>query len=118
MKNPRSHEFAKYRHPEPGIYGQPKDYGGLFLIEKKDGNLLILVSNGEGWDHVSVSLEDRCPTWEEMEFVKRLFFYPDEVCMQLHVAASKHLSFMPYCLHIWKPQNQQIPMPPSIMVAP
>src|SRR5262245_54586743 len=28
------------------------------------------------WDHVSVSLSHRCPTWDEMCWVKDLFFLP------------------------------------------
>lgn len=71
---------------------------------------------GEGWDHVSVSLPDRCPTWEEMEFIKRLFFRDDEVAMQLHVPPKDHISVHDYCLHLWRPQNEKIPLPPSIMV--
>jgi len=78
--------------------------------------LKVIVSGSEGWDHVSVSLPQRCPTWEEMEFVKRLFFQPDAVCMQLHVAESSHISVHPFCLHIWHPHDAEIPLPPPIMV--
>jgi hypothetical protein len=53
-----------------------------------------------------------------MEHVKRLFFKDDETAMQLHVPPSDHLSLHPYCLHLWRPQDREIPRPPSIMVAP
>lgn len=80
--------------------------------------LRVIVSGAEGWDHVSVSLHDRCPTWDEMEYIKRLFFEDDAVCMQLHVAVSNHISHHPYCLHIWHPHADNIPLPPSIFVGP
>jgi len=115
MRNPRDQKFAKYRHFQSP---PPHDEGGCFLIERPEGNLLIIASSGMEWDHVSVSLEDRCPTWEEMELVKRMFFYPDEVCYQLHVAEEEHISCMPNCLHIWRPQNEKIPIPPPILVGP
>lgn len=70
----------------------------------------------EAWDHLSASTATRCPTWEELEFLKRLFFKPDECAMQLHVPPRDHINNHPYCLHIWRPLNFEIPRPPSIMV--
>lgn len=78
----------------------------------------VLCSNGFGWDHVSVSLKDRCPTWDEMEFVRSICFLPEETAMQLHVPDSDHISHHPYCLHLWRPQQGEIPRPPGWMVAP
>jgi hypothetical protein len=68
------------------------------------------------WNHISVSLPNRTPTWTEMSFVKDLFFEPDEVAMQLHVAEKDHVSNHEHCLHIWQPALDVIPTPPSIMV--
>lgn len=78
----------------------------------------IVANAGEGWDHVSVSRQNRCPNWPEMEHVKRLFFKDDETAMQLHVPPSDHISIHPYCLHMWRPHGVEIPRPPSIMVGP
>jgi len=97
------------------------DKGGVFQIPSSvDSTFLrVIASNGDGWDHVSVSREDRCPTWEEMEFIKRLFFGPDETAMQLHVEAAEHISFHPFCLHLWAPHAPvKIPRPPAWMVGP
>ena len=94
---------------------------GVFNLRSPidSANFHIVASVGEGWDHVSASRANRCPNWPEMEFVKRLFFEPGEVAMQLHVAVSEHLSLHPYCLHIWRPNDgREIPLPPAIMVAP
>jgi hypothetical protein len=53
-----------------------------------------------------------------MEWIKRMFFKPDEVCMQLHVAESEHISYHAHCLHIWRPLEAEIPLPPDWMVGP
>lgn len=104
------------------LYGGIGDEScGVFQLRSPidHGLLFIVASSGGGWDHVSVSRRNRCPTWIEMEAVKRLLFEPDEVCMQLHVAVSEHLSLHPYCLHLWRPNDgRTIPLPPAVMVAP
>jgi hypothetical protein len=91
---------------------------GVFSVTSPidNGELFVIASSGEGWDHVSVSRANRCPNWPEMEHVKRLFFRDDEVAMQLHVASKDHISHHPYCLHIWRPFDQVIPLPPKIFV--
>lgn len=94
--------------------------GRFRLPSPVDGRrLLIVASAGDGWDHVSVSRPDRCPTWDEMEAVKRLFFHPTETAMQLHVPEAQHINAHPHCLHLWRPHLHVgvIPRPPSYMVA-
>lgn len=95
------------------ILGHAEDGGAV-----QWGDLKIVFSWGDNWDHVSVSCADRCPTWDEMERVKRAFFKDKETAMQLHVPVEDHISYHPYCLHLWRPQRVKIPRPPSIMVAP
>lgn len=86
---------------------------------ERNGRVLrVIASAGEGWDHVSVSLPDRTPTWAEMEHVKRLFFKDDETAMQLHVPPAEHINCHPHCLHLWRPHDVAIPRPPAIFVAP
>lgn len=80
--------------------------------------LAVIVSDMEAWDHVSVSLQNRCPSWEEMCFIKSLFFEPEETAMQLHPKQSEYVNFHEHCLHLWRPQNRSIPLPPSIFVGP
>jgi hypothetical protein len=107
---------------EIAAYGAIGDSGcGSFTVPSPIDRapMRVIASSGEGWDHVSVSRKNRCPNWPEMEHVKRLFFRDDETAMQLHVPPSQHISFHPHCLHLWRPNDgQEIPRPPSIMVAP
>lgn len=91
-------------------------------LDEADGSawqinrLRVIASWGSGWDHVSVSLQDRCPIWEEMCWIKRQFFDPSECVMQLHPQEADYVNNHPFCLHMWKPQSEAIPTPPSWMV--
>lgn len=119
MRNLTLLEVHRRRAWERAHYGVEGDETcGMFNVPgPKERALRVIASSGKGWDHVSVSLPDRCPTWEEMDHVKRLFFKDEETAMQLHVPTSEHISHHPNCLHLWRPQEQPIPRPPSIMVA-
>jgi hypothetical protein len=78
--------------------------------------LTIIFSDGEGWEHVSVSTPGRVPNWQEMCFVKELFWAPDDVVMQLHPARAEYVNNHDFCLHLWRPQGQVIPTPPKYLV--
>lgn len=111
---------ARNYKKEISIYGCNGDSGnGLFEILCPPTNRLlnVIASNGEGWEHVSVSTTKRCPNWTEMEFIKRIFFEADETVMQLHVPAEDHINLHPNCLHLWRPIGVEIPRPPAKMVA-
>jgi len=131
MKNLCEPAIAKWRDLEGdrlfGTLDNERHLGGAFLIPFRTGMarnyLRVLASSGKDdadpawrWDHVSVSLSNRCPSWDEMDYIKRLFFHPEEVCFQLHVSSAEHISNHDYCLHIWRPVEQQIPLPPAEMV--
>ncbi len=57
----------KYR-VKNGPYGSDDSIGnnGMFIIKslKFKSPLRVICSDQEGWEHVSVSLSHRCPTWE------------------------------------------------------
>ena len=53
--------------------------------------------------HKIVEAAERCPNWQEMEFVKRMFFKDDDTAMQLHVSPSEHVNKCDTCLHLWRP---------------
>jgi hypothetical protein len=102
-----------------GYGGTPAPHReGCFKLRVGEAELAIIVSTGGGWDHISVSLRDRMPSWEEMEAVKRRFFQDDETAMQLHVPPADHINCHPHVLHLWRPQFAQIPRPPASFVGP
>lgn len=94
------------------------DTCGAFILRSPvdGGELHVIAAAAEGWDHVSVTCKDRCPTWAEMEHVKRRFFKEDEVAMQLHVAPKNHINFHSRCLHLWRSHSGDPPLPPAILV--
>lgn len=109
----------RIEHPFAG-WGDSKN--GYFIIPAY-GIIFKIICSSEAWDHVSVSLMTRqnkivkrCPTWEEMCFIKDLIFEPDEWVIQYHPPKSDNINNYPWCLHLWRPQNQEIPKPPPIMV--
>lgn len=112
--------LIRYRRLLESIGEIGDDYNGAFVIPSPIDKraLRIIASCGFGWDHVSVSLISRCPTWSEMSYIKKLFFKDDETAMQLHVPVSDHISYHPYCLHLWRPYDVEIPRPPGYMVGP
>lgn len=92
---------------------------GAFVVTlKKQVRALVIASNGQGWEHVSVSLPDyeRCPTWPEMCQIKGMFWDEDDCAMQLHPPVSAHVNNHQYCLHLWRPIGVEIPVPPPYMV--
>ena len=105
----------RQRHPYTGVGDQGN---GLFVIPFTGKiSLVVMASDGMGWDHVSVSVPDRCPTWEEMSFIKRLFFENDECAVQYHPPVDDHISLHPFCLHLWRKQSGNFFMPPKEMIA-
>ena len=92
--------------------------GGMGEIRFSKWKGTVIWSNGGGWDHVSVRpFNSRLiPSWEEMCKVKDLFFYEDEVVVQYHPAKDQYVNNVKNCLHLWRPQNLEMPTPPSIFV--
>lgn len=93
---------------------------GAFVItlpnSKFKKNCLCIASDGLGWEHVSVSVHNRCPTWQEMCFIKSIFWDETDPVVQYHPPKSEYINNHPFCLHLWRPIEQSLPMPPSILV--
>ncbi len=93
----------------------PDGLAGFIMMPNEKRLLAFIASWGGGWDHVSVSYAHRCPTWEEMQRVKEMFFGDDEIAVQYHPAKSEYVNNHPFCLHMWKPRMELIPTPPTWM---
>jgi hypothetical protein len=97
------------------------DTFGLFYIRRKSGKLRIIAADATdpvagGWEHVSVSLEHRCPQWEEMCFVKSLFWEDDKCVVQYHPPKSDYVNVHPFTLHLWHYSLGPFPMPPTLLI--
>jgi hypothetical protein len=98
-----------------------EDFGAFFIPGPCGRELKVIASSGDeeegiDWEHVSVSLSNRCPNWEEMCYIKNLFWDEEETVMQLHPPKSKWINNHPYCLHMWRPLKEEIPLPPEVAV--
>lgn len=92
------------------------EYNGAFKINYQGSYYFVIASNGEGWEHVSVSHPQRIPSWEVMCKIKDLFFHEEEIVMQLHPKKSEYVNNHPNCLHLWRPIEESIPTPPKFLV--
>ena len=116
MQCPLDWEIYRRSSPWHGDVDMGDRSNGYLVIPKRQ--MKIVFSNGGDWEHVSISHPDRCPTWDEMEDVKRRFWSPGDTVMQLHVPVAEHRNCHPYCLHLWRPLKALIPLPPAGFVAP
>ncbi len=116
-------------HNGPYASTAQDENNGLFVLEYPEtkARLVIIASDGGGWEHVSVSIEGvlrrpreqrRCPRWEEMAWVASLFWTPTETVVQYRPPADQYRNLHPYTLHWFRPIAGGIPLPPALMVAP
>jgi hypothetical protein len=108
--------------PSDDSYGN----NGFFFIPHhriSDYEYRIQASDGMKWEHVSISIgpgkrkiATRCPTWEEMCYIKNIFWDKDDCVIQFHPSESEYINMHPFVLHLWKPIDQVIPIPQKIMI--
>lgn len=107
------------------VSGEPDSgpYGAFRVVcPLTRARLTVIASDGrdwadcglpsEPWEHVSVSALNRCPTWEEMAWVRRLFWLPEECVVQFSPPESVYVNDHPHVLHWWRPVGVTIPLPP------
>lgn len=125
--NDRVERFRLLVHPLMAST-QADGNNGVFTLPNPRGSshpdLVCIVSDGRDakecgvspWEHVSARAGMRCPTWEEMHFVKEQFWQDEECVMQLHPVKSQYKNLHPAVLHLWRPLNATIPTPDLVMV--
>lgn len=96
-------EKFRVRH---GPMASDETYGanGQFLVKsiKFPRAILVQISDGGGWEHLSAAFQDRCPTWEEMSALKEMFWDSNDLVVQYHPIKSEYVNNHPYCLHLWR----------------
>ena len=88
----------------------------LMLNTQYDKQSCVKFTKALGWEHLSVSFDDMLPDWNYMQEMKEMFWKDDEECFQLHPKKENYINNHNYCLHIWRPLEQPIPVPPTILV--
>ena len=123
MKTTPPNEFRVSRKdvPHPLLNTSDKDgMMGVFHIPHNGETFTVVVNDSRvdnKWEHVSVSLNRRCPTWEEMCYIKSLFWEEEETVIQFHPKKSQYRNLHPYCLHMWRDVTKEHELPPAIYVA-
>jgi hypothetical protein len=102
----------------PPFQSKPEDgFNGMFLLKLNGMGVCCVASDGEGWQHVSVSLQSQnVPSWSIMCQVKDLFWEPEDWVVQFHPAESEYVNFHPGCLHLWRCLTQPFPTPDRLLV--
>lgn len=131
FKVPEHYRLFDRRYPQSSTKSDGRN--GVFMIPhyKISGyGFQVIASDGSApgdeqeWEHISVSLYSkkrevkRCPTWEEMCYVKDLFWDMEDRAVQYHPPESEYVHSAgdnEWILHIWRPVGVEIPHPPSIM---
>lgn len=90
--------------------------GGHYYDAVSGKNLNFIFSYQMGWEHLSVSMPSRTPSWDQMCRMKDIFWNQDEACVQYHPKEEDYVNMHKHCLHIWRPTEEHLPTPPHILV--
>lgn len=121
----RFDKAERWRAGHPlGYEHKAGDPFGWFLIARAGHPTLRVMANmgdfelgpAEQWDHVSVTKNVGMPTWEEMCFLKNLFWDEEDCVVQYHPPKSDYVNVAKGCLHLWRFIGGETPRPPSIFV--
>ena len=114
MKAIKSNKYLSVKEVAPdggfGYIKLPRD------TKKGFTKATIIWSTGMGWEHVSVRpLNGSMPTWDDMCFIKDMFWTDEDCVVQYHPPKSEYVNNLPNCLHLWKTTDAEMPLPPSIL---
>jgi hypothetical protein len=123
MRLPFNDIIERGRIPDGYYSSESGDSFGAFILQYGETAALRIIANSADhdsgwWEHVSVSLPNRTPTWEEMCWVKDLFWKEDECVVQFHPPRKDYVNCHPFTLHMWRPTRKKMPMPDPITVGP
>lgn len=116
--------FLNQHRAKRGMYAStPLDgFNGSFgfALPGEARMICVIASDGEGWQHVSVSFgqaSPKTPSWEVMCAVKALFWEPSDWVVQFHPAETEYVNNHPGCLHMWRcTDGRAQPTPDSILI--
>lgn len=115
----------RYRLRDGPLSSNDNERFGAFIIPYKGIYLECIASDADDkirFEHVSVKASSKdfrvtdIPQWEEMCFIKSLFWDDEDIVMQLHPKKSEYINQHPHVLHLWRPVDKEIPAPPTIAV--
>lgn len=119
----------QYRIKE-GPLASTDDFGlcGAFEIPwtKSEGCYLYVIATegcgtlGPSWEHVSVHGRTTrgvfTPSWDQMCFIKTLFWDADDCVIQFHPPKSEYVNRHKNTLHLWRKSGINWETPPKILI--
>jgi hypothetical protein len=94
-------------------------FNGVFHFKINNVPLLVMGSEDDQWEHISVSVagSKSTPSFSQMRQVKELFWGKHVTVMQLYLAGDLATVHYPGCLHLWHPTKggPNIPIPLSLI---
>lgn len=116
-------EFLNKHRQRSGMMASDDSYGFTgafqFRVQGENRSVFVIASDGEGWQHVSVSFGrvPGTPSWDVMCQVKDLFWNDEDAVIQFHPKKSEYVNNHKGCLHLWRCiDGRETPTPPKIMV--
>ena len=125
----------QYRRVDPAgrYFSRKGDPYGLFIVPSPDksrvtrADLYVIASpgmDGIEWEHVSArvvkqygkNFRNFTPTWDEMCFIKGLFWGDEDCVVQFHPPKSDYVNVHENVLHLYRPTAADMPRPPKITV--
>lgn len=119
MRNEPNLKLDRYRATHPTLGSTPSGMNYGYFVR---GPLNIISSGTPDrdeddpitrWEHVSVSCQNRTPTWEEMKTVKEMFWKDDETVVQFHPRQSEYVNIHEHVLHLWRIAGVNHELPPQ-----
>lgn len=122
MKTSFDH-LNQFRAFQDRMPSNPGDKFGAFVIPRGSMQFTVIASCGSDevrWEHVSARCRDykgeRCPSWDEMCWLKDLFWEDTECVIQFHPPKSEYVNLHPHVLHLWRDLGNEIARPPTVAV--
>lgn len=109
MKFPEAYRTKHPLEKQLNLYHKTGDDFGWFEFVYNNKWFAVQASQDDHWEHVSVSSK-RTPTWDEMCYVKRLFWDDEETVIQYHPPKSEYVNMAKTCLHLWR-YKKDMPRP-------
>ncbi|MEM7789269.1 MAG: hypothetical protein AAF594_16240 [Bacteroidota bacterium] len=107
--------------PPASLYGEDDPGKGRIAVIATDPASMdrgdFMTAEEAAWEHVSVSVKGlgRTPTWEEMAWVKRLFWLPTETVIEYHPPEAEYVNNTE-ALHLWRRVGQDVDRPPASLI--
>ena len=86
------------------LYARAAMHGGIITLSNGHRGTFVMGRDEGGMEHVSVQLQRKLPTWEEMCEVKDIFWENEEMVVQIHPRKSEYVNITD-ALHLWRPKD-------------